>query len=112
LPERFEDELVCAALREVFAKNSKLSLYCDSDYLLGDTEDTSWRKTLPFLRGKTLKSFVINLNGEAVEPHVATLCFDTVAMLEDNSSLERLDFHGHGTTTNITLSNVSKRIQR
>jgi hypothetical protein len=60
---------------------------------VGDTEVASWRTTLPFLRdNKTLKSLVTILIEEEVEPqHVATLCTDTVAMLEDNIALECLD---------------------
>jgi hypothetical protein len=94
------DELVGGALREVFAKNSvleELTLNCDNGSLLCDTDLISWRRTLPFLRdNKTLKSLVIILNGHAVEPHVGTLCIDTVAMLEDNISLEVLDICSHG----------------
>jgi hypothetical protein len=89
------DELVCGALREVLAKNSvleELTLYCDIGSLLGDTDVVSWRRTLPFLRdNKTLKSLVIVLDEDLVEPHVANLCIETVVMLEDNISLECLD---------------------
>jgi hypothetical protein len=88
------DELACGALHDVFAKNSvleELTLNYDLDTLV-DTDVASWRRTLPFLRdNKTLKSLVIILNGAL--PRVgATLCIDTVAMLEDNISLEVLDF--------------------
>jgi hypothetical protein len=96
----FSDELACGALREVFAKNSvleELTLKCDHDSLLSDTDVASWRRTLPFLRdNKTLKSLVIILNRTAMPPPLATFCIDTVAILEDNISLEVLDIKNDG----------------
>jgi hypothetical protein len=89
------DELECAALRDVFAKNSvleELTLRCDIGSRLCDTDLISWRRTLPFLRdNKTLKSFTITAAGGAMFPHVASFRTDTVAMLENNSSLECLE---------------------
>jgi hypothetical protein len=88
------DEFVCAALGDVFAKNSvleELTLDCEGSSLR-ETEVASWRTILPFLRdNKTLKSFTITVNGGAMSPHVASFCIDTVAMLENNSSLECLE---------------------
>jgi hypothetical protein len=103
------DELGCEALRGVLAKNSvleELTLHFDRGYPysspLINTDVASWRRTLPFLRdNKTLKLLVIDLNGGTLEPHVATLCIDTVAMLEDNISLEVLDIKSRG----FSLSN-------
>jgi hypothetical protein len=98
------DESVCGALRDIFAKNTvleELALGCDNGFQMGGTEVVAWRKTLPFLRdNKTLKSLVITACVRAVGPHVVTFCFDTVAMLKDNCSLECLDirdrFKGFG----------------
>jgi hypothetical protein len=57
----------------------------------------SWRKTLPFIRDNTtLKSLTISFNEDALDPHHATLCFDTVAMLEGNTTLECLDIKSSG----------------
>jgi hypothetical protein len=88
------DEFVCAALGDVFAKNSvleELTLDCARSSL-GETEVASWRTILPFLRdNKTLTSFTITVNGGAMSLHVASFCIDTVAMLENNSSLECLE---------------------
>lgn len=57
----------------------------------------SWRTTLPFIRDNaTLKSLTISFNGDALDPHVATLCFDSVAMLEKNTTLECLDIKSSG----------------
>jgi hypothetical protein len=86
------DELECAALRDVFAKNSvleELTLRCDNGSLLCDTDLISWRRTLPFLRdNKTLKSFKFftTIGALAANPHAATFCINTVSMLGDNSS--------------------------
>jgi hypothetical protein len=96
----FSDEVVCGALREVFAKNSvleELTLHFDRDYpycssLVDDADVASWCRTLPFLRdNKTLKSFTMVVNGDVVEPHATAICIDTVASLGDNISLECLD---------------------
>jgi hypothetical protein len=49
------DEFVCAALRDVFEKNSvlkELTLHCDSESIMGDTDVASWRKTPPFSSGQ------------------------------------------------------------
>jgi hypothetical protein len=93
------DELVCGALREVFAKNSvleELTLNCDTGYpyssLAGDTDVASWRRTLPLIRdNKTLKSFTLGGNGNVEEPHATAICIDTVAILGDNCTLDCLD---------------------
>jgi hypothetical protein len=79
------DELVCRALGDVFAKNSaleELSLHCDSDSLLSDTEVASWHRTLPFLRdNKILKPFSLCcVNVEVGYTHAAVICIDTVAI--------------------------------
>jgi hypothetical protein len=51
----------------------------------------SWRKTFPLIRdNESLKSLTISCNGDEVDVHVATVCFDTVTMLEGNTSLESL----------------------
>jgi hypothetical protein len=56
-----------------------------------DVDTASWRTVLPFLRdNKTLKSFTFHIDKRIQDPSVTTLCSDTVAMLEGNSSLEYL----------------------
>lgn len=77
----------------MLAKNSVLeSLTLHSPERLDETSLVSWRKTLPFLRdNESLKSLTISFNGDEFEPHVATVCFDTVAMLAGNTTLEYLD---------------------
>jgi hypothetical protein len=93
------DELVCRALRDALAKNSVVeSLALHSPESLDDTTVASWRKTLPFIRDNaTLKSLKIAFNSDdALDSHVATLCLDTVAMLEGNTTLECLDITSGG----------------
>jgi Ran GTPase-activating protein (RanGAP) involved in mRNA processing and transport len=93
------DESVCGALRDALANNSVLeSLTLHSARLLNDTSVISWRKTLPFIRDNaTLKSLKISfINEGALDPHIATLCFDTVVMLESNTTLECLDIKSRG----------------
>jgi hypothetical protein len=95
---RLTDELVCEALRDALAQNSVLeSLTLYSAEGLEDTSVFFWRKTLPFIRDNaTLKSLTISFSGAALDPHVATLCFDTVTMLEGNTTLECLDVKSGG----------------
>jgi hypothetical protein len=91
------DELVCGALRDALAKNSVLETLTLSHADLCDTSLVSWSKTLPFIRDNaTLKSLKISFTGDAFDPYVATLCFDTVAMLEGNTTLECLDICSSG----------------
>jgi hypothetical protein len=89
------DESVCGALRDVFAKNTvleELTLRFYGDSVLRDTEVAALRKTLPFLRdNKTLKSLELCFVSRALGPPLATFCLDTITMLKDNNSLERLD---------------------
>jgi hypothetical protein len=92
------DDLVCGALRNALADNSVLeSLALYSPDSLDDRSVISWRKTLPFIRDSvTLKSLTITFIGDALEPQVATFCFDTVAMLKGNTSLESLEIKSAG----------------
>jgi hypothetical protein len=92
------DELVCVALRDALAKNSILeSLALHSPESVDDAIVVSWRKTLPFIRDNaTLKSLTISFNGDKLGPHAATLCFDTVTMLEGNTTLDCLDIKSGG----------------
>jgi hypothetical protein len=92
------DELVCGALRDTLANYSVLeSLTLRSPERLGETGVLSWRKTLPFLRDNAaLKSLTLSFPGYTWNPHVATLCFYTVTMLEGNSTLECLDIINSG----------------
>jgi hypothetical protein len=90
------DELVCESLRDMLAKNSVLeSLTLHSPESLDETGVVSWRKNLPFI-WETLKSLTISFKGVALDPHVATVCFDTVAMLEEDTTLECLDVKSGG----------------
>jgi hypothetical protein len=83
---RLSDASVLSALQVMLAKNSaleELTLYFEGS--LRDTTVTSLRSTLPFRRdNKTLKSLTIVFGEEAIhmDPHIATLCIDTVAILE------------------------------
>jgi hypothetical protein len=92
------DESVCGALRDALSINSVLeSLTLHSGESLDDASVLSWRKTLPFIRdNESLKSLTISFSGDALDPHVATLCFDTVAMLEGSTTLECLDMKSDG----------------
>jgi hypothetical protein len=88
------DEIVCGALRDMLVNNSVLeSLTLHFPESLDDTSMLSWRKTLPFIRDDaTLKSLTISLYGDIIfDPHATPFCFDTVAMLEGNTTLECLD---------------------
>jgi hypothetical protein len=98
------DELVCGALRDALAKNSVLeSLALHSPESLDDTTVASWRKTLPFIRDNaTLKSLTIAFS--ALDSHAATLCVDTVAMLEGNTTLECLDITSGGIGSDAYIS--------
>jgi hypothetical protein len=100
------DELVCGALRDMLAQNSVLeSLTLHSPEDLDDTSVVSWRKTLPFIRDNaTLKSLTLSFDGNALCPHVANLCFDTVAMLEGNTALECLDIKSGGISPGAYIS--------
>jgi hypothetical protein len=92
------DQLVCGALRDMLAQNSVLeSLTLNPPENVDDASVVSWRKTLPFIRDNAaLKSLTISFDGDALDPHVATLCFDTVTMLEGNTTLECLDVKSGG----------------
>jgi hypothetical protein len=95
---RLTDNLLCGALRDALAKNTVLeSLALTSHADLCHTGVVSWRNALPFIRDNaTLKSLTISFHGTEYVPHIATLCFDTVAMLESNTTLECLDIHSKG----------------
>jgi hypothetical protein len=82
------DELVCGALRDALANNSVLeSLTLNFPESLVHMSLVSWRRILPFIRDNaTLKSLTISFKGG----DVASLCIDTVAMLEGNTVLECL----------------------
>jgi hypothetical protein len=72
---------------------------------LAEASLVSWRKTLPFIRDNaTLKSLTFFFNGDEIEPHVATLCFDTVAMLKGNTTLEYLHIKSNGITSGAYIS--------
>jgi hypothetical protein len=93
------NESVCGALRDALANNCVLeSLTLHSPERLDDKSVISWRKTLPFIRDNaTLKSLRISfINEGALDPHIATLCFDTVVMLKGNTTLECLDIKSRG----------------
>jgi hypothetical protein len=123
----FTDELVCRALRDMLEKNSVLESLTlrspenldetgviswrrsdrDNPWTLHHPESpdeasvVSWRKILPFIRDNTtLKSLTISINGDGLDPHVATICFDTVAMLEGNTTLECLEIKSGGISQN------------
>jgi hypothetical protein len=100
------DESVCGALRDAFTKNSALeSLTLHSPESLDETGVHSWHTTLPFIRDNaTLKSLSISFTGDALDPHVATLCFDTVTMLEGNTTLECLDIKSGGISPDAYFS--------
>jgi hypothetical protein len=91
------DELGCGALRDMLAKNFALeSLTLHSHESLDATSVASWRRTIPFIRhNATLKSLTVSFNGKA-HPHVPTLCFDTVAMMKGNTTLEYLHIKSDG----------------
>jgi hypothetical protein len=96
---RLTDESVCGALRDALANNSVLeSLTLHSPESLDDKSVISWRKTFPFIRDNaTLKSRRISfINEGALDPHIATICFDTVVMLEGNTTLECLGIKSRG----------------
>jgi hypothetical protein len=98
---------VCGALRDALANNSVLeSLTLHSPESLDDRSMISWRKTLPFIRDTaTLKSLTISFDKEQpLDPYVATLCFDTVAMLEGNTSLESLDIKSGGISSDAYIA--------
>jgi hypothetical protein len=100
------DELVCGALRDMLAQNSVLeALTLHSPEYLDETSVVSWRRTLPFIRDSaTLKSLTISFNEFALDSHVATVCFDTVAMLEGNTTLECLDIKSGGISPDAYIS--------
>jgi hypothetical protein len=100
------DELVCGALRDMLAQNPVLeSLTLHSPEDLDDTSVVSWRKTLPFIRNnESLKSLTISFNGDAFNPPISALCFDTVAMLEGNTTLECLDIKSDGISPGTYIS--------
>jgi hypothetical protein len=89
----FSDELVFGSLRDMLAQNSVLeALTLHSPENLSRTGVVSWRKILPFIRDNTtLKSLTISFEEDEFDRHVDTLCFDTVAMLGGNTTLECLD---------------------
>jgi hypothetical protein len=92
------DELVCAALGDVFAKNSVLEelVFC-IEGSVADLHVPLWRGTLPSLRdNKALKSLTINADYGFKSPHVSAFCIDMTAILKDNSSLEILDIMTNG----------------
>jgi hypothetical protein len=121
------DELVCGALRDMLAKNCVLeSLTLHSPENLDETDEDSWRSyswywaphaperldetslvswrmSLPFIRdNESLKWITISFNGD--EAHVATLCFDTVAMLKGNTTLEYLHIKNEGISLGTYIS--------
>jgi hypothetical protein len=103
------DELVCGALRDMLANNfvlESLTLHCpESPESLDDTSVVSWRKTLPFIRNnESLKSLTISFNGDASNPPLSTVCFDTVTMLEGNTTLECLDIKSGGISPDAYIS--------
>jgi hypothetical protein len=100
------DELVCGALRDMLAQNSVLeSLTLHSHKSLSDTGVVSWRTTLPFLRDNAiLKSLTLSFTGRPLVSHVATVCFDTVTMLEGNTTLESLDIKSGGITPDAYIA--------
>jgi hypothetical protein len=107
----FTDELVCGALRDMLAQNSVLeSLTLRSAYseTFDETGVISWRKTLPFIRDSaTLKSLTISfkrLSFLRLSSHVATVCFDTVAMLDGNTTLDCLDIKSGGISLEAYIS--------
>jgi hypothetical protein len=55
-----------------------------------------------------LETLGIALDKDASEPQIATLCLDTVAMLEDNSSLECLDVQNDGVSHVVYLTALAK----
>jgi hypothetical protein len=76
-------------LRDVFEKNMVLE-----DLALHSGADSLRDKYGPFhFFGTThtiLKSLTIAVGADSLEDQVAALCIDTLASLEDNTSLERL----------------------
>jgi hypothetical protein len=65
------DELLCRALRDAFS-----TLHPPES--VDDTSVLHWRKTLPFIpSNESLKSLTISFNGDALDRHVSTLCFNT-----------------------------------
>jgi hypothetical protein len=95
---RFTDESVCESLRDMLAQNSVLeSLTLQSPECSDEIGVVSWHKTLPFIRDKTtLKSLTISFDEDEVDPNVATLCFNSVATLEGNTTLECLNIKTGG----------------
>jgi hypothetical protein len=121
------DELVCGALRDMLAKNSvleSLTLHFPENLdepganswrtwywtlhipeRLDETSLVSWRKILPLIRdNESLKSLTISFNRDTFNPHISTLCFDTVAMLEDNTTLEYLHIKNGGIRPDAYIS--------
>jgi hypothetical protein len=101
------DKSVCGALRDMLAKNAVLeSLALHSPERLDDTSVLSWRKTLPFIRNNAiLKSLTLSFTGQSlVSQHVASVCFDTVSMLEGNTTLECLDIKSGGISPGAYLA--------
>jgi hypothetical protein len=57
---------------------------------------------IPFIRDHiTLKSLTICFNNGEFDAHVVTVCFDTVAMLEGNTTLECLDINSGSITRDV-----------
>jgi hypothetical protein len=92
------DELVCRALCDMLAQNSVLeSLTLHSLRNLDETDVVSWRNTLLSVRdNESLKSLTISFRRDALDPHVATICLDTVAILEGSTTLEYLNIKSGG----------------
>jgi hypothetical protein len=91
------DELVCGALHDALANNSVLESLTLHSVRLDDISLSSWRNTLPFIRGNaTLKSLTISFDGDALDGHVAMLCLDSVGMLGNNNTLECLGIKSGG----------------
>jgi hypothetical protein len=104
------DQSLCPALCAFFAHNlvlEELTLHCNND-AIQDAGMASWRTVLSFLQdNKALKCFTFHVSRPTEKLRVAALCCDTVAsILEGNSSLEWLDIHSSGITSDAYLSAI------
>lgn len=94
---KMSGESLSTAIRNGLENNATLEKLVFYDIAFHDQVSVSWREALSFLQTNThLKALTISVGGQLMDPHVAALCIDAVALLEENTALEILEIVSNG----------------
>jgi hypothetical protein len=100
------DESLCTAMQNGLGINKTLESLDLNDIFLRENNSDLWCRAFSFLRtNKALKSLAIDVSYRTKESCVSAFCINIAAMLQENTSLERLSIQRCNDCMNIKTEN-------